>query len=116
MYGQILTHRDGRKAKIIDITNKIISIGVVNIYNVVDLYKFKKEDLIKLGWIFPAKKWTPELNDKYYVPDLTDKDKHNCVTWKNDEDDRYYLANNLVYSTPEKAIALTNKMLGAVRV
>ena len=115
MYGQILTHRDGRKAKIIDITNKIISIGVVNIYNVVDLYKFKKEDIIKLGWIFPVEKWVPEDGKIYYIPDLISESKYNSFIWRSDEHDKHYLANNLVCRTPAEAIALTDKMLGAVK-
>jgi len=113
MHGQILTNKDGGE------TVKILSHHQdVYVISQTDNHKktgcnYTKEELIAYGWIFPVEKWVPEIGMAYFIPYI-DESKYISSTWQNDEGDNRYLANNLVCRTPEEAIALTDKMLGAV--
>ena len=114
MYGQILTHKNEDTTKILGVCGEIIFVSTVNDHKEACDTNFTKQELIDRGWIFPVEKWTPSPEEKYYVPSVTSKDKYGSVSWINDEHDKNFLANNLVCRTPEEAIALTDKMLGAV--
>ena len=116
MYEQILTNKDGDTVKILSHHQEIIIVSEPDNHKSADNANYTKEDLISYGWIFPVEKWTPEMDEDYYVPNITDKDKNDTSVWVNDEMDNYRLANNLVCRTKEEAIALTDKMLGAVGV
>jgi len=117
MYEQILTNKDGKTVKILSHHQGIYIISRTD-HKSANNGNFTKEDLIAYGWIFPVEteKRTPKLNEKYYIPNFTDEDKHDYGYWINDELDKYFLANNLICRTKKEAIALTDKMLGAVRV
>jgi len=114
MHGQILTNKDGGE------TVKILSHHQdVYVISQTDNHKktgcnYTKEELIAYGWIFPVEKWAPTPDETYYVPSINDKSKYDYEYWTNDELDKHRLANNLVCRTKEEAIALTDKMLGAV--
>ena len=115
MYGQILTHKDGKTVKILSHHQDIYIISNPNDHtNAIDR-NYTKQDLIALGWIFPVEKWTPEMNGIYYIPHVTNGSRYNSLAWKNDGIDERHLANNLVCRTSEEAIALTDKMLGVVK-
>jgi len=116
MYGQILTNKDGDTIKILGVLNELIFISATNDYKTANNSNCTKEDLIDCGWIFPIEKWTPEMDEKYYTPYTGDVTKYISCTWTNNKTDKHFLANNLVCRTKEEAIALTDKMLGAVRV
>ena len=113
MYGQILTNKNGGTAKILGVSDEIIFISTLNDHTIAH-YASTKQDLIALGWIFPVEVWTPEMGEKYYVPYFDDDKKYNSCTWTDHILDSHRLANNLVCRTKEEAIALTDKMLGAV--
>ena len=115
MYGQILTNKNGETVKILGVTNEIIFISQPNDYKTANNSNCTKVDLTNAGFIFPVEKWIPETGNKYFTPSFTDEDKHDFEYWDNDKTDNFRLANNLVCRTPEEAIALTDKMLGAVK-
>ena len=114
MYGQILTNKNGETVKILGVINEIIFISQPNDYKTANNSNCTKEDLTNAGYIFPVEKWTPEMNEVYCIPSLTCEGKYDYRYWDNNKTDKYYLANNLVCRTKEEAIALTDKMLGAV--
>jgi len=116
MYGQILTNKTGKTVKILSHHQDVYIISNPNDHtNAIDR-NYTKQDLIALGWVFPVEteKWTPEIDNTYFVPNVTNRSKHNLSIWANDEIDNLRLANNLVCRTVKEAIALTDKMLGAV--
>ena len=115
MYEQILTNKDGYTVKILGVLNEVIFISRENEHTGAGSF-YTKAELINRGYIFPVEKWTPEMQSSYFIPNVTSRSKHNLSIWANDEMDNIHLANNLVCRTPAEAIALTNKMLGAVRV
>jgi len=117
MYEQILTHKTGKTVKILSHHQEIYIISRTD-HKSANNGNFTKEDLIAYGWAFPVetKKWKPAMNKSYYIPGVTNPIKWNFSTWYNDELDNYRLALNLVCRTKEEAIALTDKMLGVVRV
>ena len=114
MYEQILTHKGGTTVKILGVCGEIIFISQACDYKTANGSYYTKEDLIELGFIFPVEKWTPELREKYYIP-YAGEDKYDYEYWHNNDYENYRLANNLVCRTKEEAIALTDKMLGAVK-
>ena len=114
MYGQILTNKHGAKVKVLLHYQDIYIISFSNEYEKASDTNYTKQDLISYGWTFPVEKWVPETGNKYSTPSFTDEDKYDFDYWDNDKTDRYRLANNLVCRTEEEAIALTDKMLGAV--
>ena len=114
MYEQILTNKNGETVKILGVINEIIFISQPNDHTKANGSNYTKEELIKSGWIFPVEKWTPEINDIYYVPNVISDTKYSSFLWTDKNYGNYYLANNLVCRTLEEAIALTDKMLGAV--
>ena len=115
MYGQILTNKDGDTIKILGVLNELIFISATNDHTKANGSNYTKQDLIALGWIFPVEKWTPEKDEKYYIPNVISETKYTQDFWVNDETDNLHLANNLVCRTKKEAIALTDKMLGAVK-
>jgi len=115
MYGQILTNTIEDTVKILGVTNEIIFISHENDHTSASDANYTKQDLIDLGWIFPVEKWVPEKGMTYFIPDVSGENKYYPSTWANHEIDNYRLANNLVCRTKEEAIALTDKMLGAVK-
>ena len=119
MYGQILTNKRGETVKILSHHQDIYIISYPNDHKVASGSNFTKQDLINLNWIFPVEtekeKWTPELSQSYFVPNIVNKSKHDLYIWRDDEGNKRSLANNLVCRTLEEAIALTDKMLGVVK-
>jgi len=114
MYGQILTNKSGKTVKILSHHQDIYIISNPNDHtNAIDR-NYTKQDLIALGWIFPVEKWTPERGMTYFIPHVSYESKYDFHIWTNDELGNLQLANNLVCRTKEEAIALTDKMLGAV--
>ena len=114
MYGQILTNKNGDTVKILGVTNEIIFISQVGDHTTACDTNYTKQDLVGIGFIFPVEKWTPEMDEKYYMPLLNSENKYDSYRWTNHKVDNHRLANNLVCRTREEAIALTDKMLGAV--
>ena len=117
MYKQILTHKYGATVKILSHHQGIYIISLPDNHTRADYMNYTKELLIENGWIFPVEteKWTPEMQSSYFIPNVTSRGKYNLTVWANDENDKQHLANNLVCRTPAEAIALTDKMLGAVK-
>ena len=114
MYEQILTYRNGETVKILLHYQDIYIISFLDNHIKANSINFTKEELIAQGWIIPVEKWTPEIGEEYYVPYFADDIKYNSSTWTDHKLDNHRLANNLVCRTKEEAIALTDKMLGAV--
>ena len=114
MYGQILTNKNGDTVKILGVTNEIIFVSYPNEHTTAINTNYTKGELIALGWIFPVEKWTPERGMTYFIPHVSYESKYDFHIWTNDELGNLQLANNLVCRTKEEAIALTDKMLGAV--
>jgi len=117
MYGKILKNKDGGTAKILSHHQDIYIISFSGDYKTARGSNYTKEQLISSGWIFPVEKWTPELGEEYYVPTPISIDNQHFYStiWENDEIDNHRLANNVVCRTKEEAIALTDKMLGAMK-
>ena len=115
MYKQILTNKDGKTVKVLSHHQEIYIISLPNDHKRANDGNFTKEDLIACGFIFPVKKWTPEIGEDYYVPNLSDVSKYDSYQWNNDGIDERHLANNLVCRTKEEAIALIDKMLGVIK-
>ena len=115
MYGQILTNKSGKTVKILSHHQDIYIISYPNDHTKANGSNYTKEELIKKGWIFPVEKWVPEDGKIYYIPNILSDNKYDYYYWTNNEYDKHYLANNLVCRTKEEAIALTDKMLGAVK-
>jgi len=114
MYGQILTNKSGKTVKILSHHQDIYIISLPDNHTSAIDRNYTKQDLIALGWIFPVEKWAPKLNEEYYVPKLTSEGKHSFFFWTDDKIDNRYLSLNLICRTKEEAVALTDKMLGAV--
>jgi len=114
MYGQILTNKDGSTVKILGVSDEIIFISTLNDHTIAH-HASTKQGLIALGWIFPVEKWVPERGMAYFIPDLFAENKYTVSSWFDRKFDNHWLANNLVCRTKEEAIALTDKMLTAVK-
>jgi len=114
MYGQILTNKNGDTVKILSHHQDIYIVSLVNSHKEASDTNFTKQEIIDLGWIFPVEKWVPEVGIKYFVPHVFYENKYISSTWENDKYDNSRLARNIICRTKEEAIALTDKMLGAV--
>jgi len=115
MYEQILTNKNGDTVKILLHYQDIYIVSEPDNHKSADNANYTKEDLISYGWIFPVEKWTPEMDEIYYIPSTAHPDKYEVNFWKDCDTTKRYLSNNLVCRTPEEAIALTDKMLGVIK-
>lgn len=56
-------------------------------------------------------KWMPKIDEKYYIPDLSDDNLYLSYKWAGDYADRKYFNKGLVFKTKEKAIEVAKKLL-----
>ena len=61
--------------------------------------------------------WKPQIREKYYIPRIAirPKDRYYWYHWQNSDADMNRYNIGIVCKTPEEAIALTEKMLVAVK-
>lgn len=59
--------------------------------------------------------WKPKVEEKYYVPNIFDRDFYNYNFWFDDECDEKFYKRGLVFKTKEEAIKMSKKMLAMAK-
>jgi hypothetical protein len=110
--GDILKRKNSSQTvKVLGVCDEVYFISLSDVHGKANSGAYTLSEL-KERFEIPEEKWVPERGDQYYVADITEPDYYFITVRVNSKNDQMRLQRNLVFKTPEEAIARAKQLLG----
>jgi hypothetical protein len=109
--GDILKEKDGtHTVKVLGVCDEVYFVSQNSRHNEASSGVYTLSEL-KNFFEIPEEKWVPKNGNIYYFADVDMINFHGSCNWINDNTDQARLQRNLVFKTPEEAIARAKQLL-----